>query len=154
MEKGKSQLTGAYQTMVVIWAALLMSQFMLILVVFLTKRELFTFNFDAPAVNENMIVIAALGVVAVTSVGMSFVFRKKFRDQAIAEQKKELLQSGLIVAMALCEASSLFGLLLAFAFNYQYFFLWFMLGIVGMILHFPKFGDILSATYKHDSNNF
>jgi F0F1-type ATP synthase membrane subunit c/vacuolar-type H+-ATPase subunit K len=154
MEKGKSQLTGAYQTMVVIWAALLTSQFMLILVVFLTKRELFTFNFDAPAVNENMIVIAALGVVAVTSVGMSFVFRKKFRDQAIAEQKKELLQSGLIVAMALCEASSLFGLLLAFAFNYQYFFLWFMLGIVGMILHFPKFGDILSATYKHDSNNF
>ena len=154
MEKQKTELTGVYQTMIVIWAALLISQFMLILVVFLTKRELFTFKFDAPAVNENTIVIAVLGIVALTAVGMSFVFRKKFREQAIAEQKKELLQTGMIVALSLCEASSLFGLFLAFAFGYQYFFLWFALGIVGMILHFPKFGDILSATYKRDSNNF
>ncbi len=154
MEKQKTELTGVYQTMIVIWAALLISQVMFLVIIFFTKPELFAFKFDEPIVNENFLVVAGLAVAAILAVGISFVRKKIFRDQAIAEQKIELLQTGLIVALALCEASSLFGLFLAFAFDYQYFFLWFVLGIVGMILHFPKFGDILSATYKRNSNNF
>jgi hypothetical protein len=37
---------------------------------------------------------------------------------------------------------------MAFAFSYQYFFLWFALGILGMILHFPKRDNLIAAAYK------
>jgi hypothetical protein len=48
----------------------------------------------------------------------------------------------------LCEAISLLGVALAFAFSYQYFFLWFALGILGTILHFPKRDNLVAASYK------
>ena len=54
----------------------------------------------------------------------------------------------LIIALALCEASSLIGLTLAFAFDYQYFFIWFALGILGVLLHLPRQNDLLAADYK------
>jgi len=37
---------------------------------------------------------------------------------------------------------------LAFAFNYEYFFLWIALGILGMLVHFPRRGDIEAANFK------
>jgi hypothetical protein len=59
-----------------------------------------------------------------------------------------MVQTGLIIAVALCEASSLFGLTLAFAFDYQYFFLWIILGILGIALHFPRRSELHAASYK------
>jgi len=40
------------------------------------------------------------------------------------------------------------GIVLAFAFAYQYFFAWFALGIIGILLHYPRRDDIVSASYK------
>ncbi len=153
MEKDKAQLTTSHQTMLVIWVALLFSQFMFVFIIFMTKSELFRFDFDQPIFGKDSAIIIALAIVALISVGVSFVLRNKFRQKAFAEQKVALLQSGLITAMSLCEAATLLGFILAFVFNYQYFFAWFALGIVGMLLHFPKFGDVLAATYKSNLND-
>ena len=45
-------------------------------------------------------------------------------ERAIEEQKPLMVQSALILGLAFCESVSIMGLVLAFAFNYQYFFLW------------------------------
>jgi hypothetical protein len=153
MDLEKPKLTGIYQTFVVIWAALLVSQLMFLVVLYFSKPDIFKFDLTLPMLDENAPIVIALAVVALISVGLSFVFKKRYREQAIAEQKVEVLQTGQIVAMALCEASTLFGLVLAFAFDYQYFFLWFVLGIIGMLLHFPKFSDVLAATYRSNLDN-
>ena len=148
MSEQKSNVEAQYKTMVIIWAALLMSQVMFVLMLFLTKPNLFKFDFSKPIAGVSGAMVLGFAVAALTAVGFSFAFRKRLNERAVAAQDTGQVQSGLIIALALCEASSLFGLALAFAFDYQYFFLWIGLGVLGMILHFPKRDELHAASYK------
>lgn len=140
-----------HRTMIVIWAALVVSQVMFVVLVLFTRPDLVSSGFTQPLLGDAAAkaggtpgVIVGFAIGAVTAVIFSFAFRKRLNDRAIAEQNTAHAQTGLIIALALCEASSLFGICLAFAFDYQYFFIWIALGILAMILHFPK-RDILYA---------
>jgi hypothetical protein len=137
-----------YSTMLMIWASLLTSQFLFLLLVFLTRPKLFQFDFTQPFLAPSSAMIIGFAVAAVTAVLLSFAFKRRLNERAVAEQNAAHVQTGLIIALALCEASSLFGLALAFAFEYQYFFLWIALGILGMVLHFPKRDHLHVASYK------
>jgi hypothetical protein len=148
MPNEKPEISGQFQTMLVLWASLLISQVLFLLLAFLIKPELFTFDLSEPFLGENAIVVGLIALLAVTAVVLSFVLRKKNVEKGIAEQKVEHVQSGVILGCVLCEASSLLGLLLAFAFDYQYFFLWIALGILGTLLHYPKRSDIVAANYR------
>ncbi|MBK9162903.1 MAG: hypothetical protein IPM21_03185 [Acidobacteria bacterium] len=57
------------------------------------------------------------------------------------------VMTGLIVACAVCESISLMGFVLAIAFGYQYFFFWFIIGIIGIFMHFPRRQHLLEAVY-------
>ena len=127
-----------YKTSIVIWFAFLMSQLMFLPIIFLTRRELFTLDFSQPVLGRSMAQIFGFAFAALTVFILSFAFRTKFNERAAAERKPEYVQYGLIVACALCEACTLFGVALAFAFDYQYFFFWIALGVVGVLLHFPR----------------
>ena len=148
MQNENPEIARQYQTMLIVWAGLLVSQFLFLLLVLLIKPELFSFDFTQPLLGDNSIVIGVFALLALTSVGASFFLRKQNVEKAIAEQKVEHVQTGLILGCALCEVSSLLGLMLAFAFDYQYFFLWIALGTLGMLLHKPKRSDIIAASYR------
>lgn len=148
MNEPKPNLVAQYQTLVIIWAAILMSQVMFLLVLFLTKGELFQFTFDQPITGQSGAMILGFAVAALTCVGFSFAFKRRFFERAVEQREPKLVQTGTIVALALCEASTIIGLCLAFAFDYQYFFLWFILGIAGILFHFPRQNDLLAAGYK------
>lgn len=148
MNDPKPNLVAQYQTLVIIWGALLMSQVLFLVMLFVVKNELFQFRFDQPITGQSGAMVLGFAVVALTCVGFSFAFKKRFFERAVEEQKPELVQTGLIIAIALCEASSLIGLCLAFAFDYQYFFAWFILGIGGILAHFPNQSNLLAAGYK------
>jgi NADH:ubiquinone oxidoreductase subunit 5 (subunit L)/multisubunit Na+/H+ antiporter MnhA subunit len=148
MNSQSPNLVARYKTLVILWAALLMSQFMLLFVVFVTKDELFRFDFSQPIYGPSGAMVLGFAVAAVTCFIFSFAFKKRFFQRAEEEQKPDHIQTGTIIACALCEASTLFGLALAFAFTYQYFFAWFVLGIVGILLHFPRQTDLLVSGYK------
>ena len=148
MKNEKINAEGAYKTLVIIWFALLMSQVMFLVVIFIAKPEVFKFDFTKPLLGENAPIVIVLAVLAVANFGLSFVMKKRSYQQAIAEQKIQYVQTGLILACALCEVISLLGIVLAFAFAYQYFFAWSALGIFGIILHFPKRDTVIAASYK------
>ena len=148
MNSEKPHVEAQYKSMLIIWAALLMSQLMFGLVIFLTRPKLLTFDFSQPVTGNSAPMIVGFAVAAVTAVLFSFGFRKRLNERAVAAQDTAQVQSGLIIALALCEASSLFGLTLAFAFDYQYFFLWIGLGVIAMLLHFPKRDELRVASYK------
>ena len=148
MNEPKPNLVAQYQSLVVIWAAILTSQIMFLVVLFVTKKELFEFRFDQPVTGQSGSMILGFAVVALTCVGFSFAFKRRFFERAVEQQEPKLIQTGTIIALALCEASSLIGLCLAFAFDYQYFFAWFILGIAGILFHFPRQNDLLAAGYK------
>lgn len=144
----KPDLVAQYQTLLIIWAALLFSQVLFLVMLFFTKPDLVRFDFSQNPLAPSGAMILGFAVAAVTCVVISFAFKRRLYERAVEAQDPAQVQSGLIIALALCEASSLFGLVLAFAFDHPYFFLWFILGIVGMLLHFPKQSDLLAAGYK------
>ncbi len=138
----------SYRTLAIIWFALLSSQVMFLVVTFLAKPELFKFDSGKPVLGENASIIIAFAFLALTNLALSFVMKKRSFEQAVAEQKIAYVQTGLILACAFCEAISLLGIVLAFAFSYQYFFVWFAVGLLGIILHFPRRDTVIAANYK------
>lgn len=149
MQSENSGIENQYKTLSILWFALLASQFMFLVVIFFVKPEAFNFDFKQPiSGGESSVIVIALAGLGVMLFFMSFVFKFKFLKQSVDEQNPALVQTATIVACALCEAATLFGLVLAFAFAYQYFFLWFVLGILGIILHFPKRENLIAASYK------
>ncbi len=137
-----------YKTLAIIWFVLLMSQMVFLVVIFFAKPEVFKFDFTKPFLGENATIVIVFALLAISNLVLSFVMKKRSYEQAIVEQKIAFVQTGLLIACALCEAISLLGFVLAFAFSYQYFFLWFALGILGIILHFPRRENVIAANYK------
>ena len=148
MQNQKPNVEEQYRMLTIIWLALLISQLLFTVVIFFAKPEVFRFDFSKPLLSESPAMVAALAVLGVSTFLLSFVLRRKFVNQAINEQKTELVQTAMIIGCALCEATTLFGLVLAFALTYQYFFLWFALGILGTILHFPRRENLIAASFK------
>lgn len=138
----------SYQTLIVIWFALIVSQAIFFVLIYFAKPEVMRFDFSKPLLGDNAPVILVFALLAFVNLALSFVLERKNISQAIAEQKIEFVQTGLIIGCALCEGISLFGVVLAFAFSYSYFFLWIALGILGTILHFPKRDNLIAASYK------
>ena len=134
--------------MVIVWAALFMSQLLFLMLIFVVKPEVFRFDFSKPILGENSIMVAALAFVSLSSFGISFILKQKFLNQAVTEQNPAHVQTAMIIACALCESISLFGLILVFIEGYQYFFLWFALALLGFILHFPRRENLIAASYK------
>lgn len=148
MQNQNSNIEGQYKTLAIIWFALLMSQFILLGVVFIVKPELFQIDFSKSPLGENPVIPIVFALLAFSSLAMSFVLKRANVNKAIAEQNTALVQTAMIIGCALCEAVSLFGIVLAFAFSYRYFFIWCALGIIGIVLHFPKRDDLVAASYK------
>ncbi|HEX8370002.1 MAG TPA: hypothetical protein VF604_15755 [Pyrinomonadaceae bacterium] len=144
----KMSVEQAHRTLVVIWFALLVSQALLPVVIYFAKPEAFKFDFSKPLLGENAMIIIVFALPAISNLALSFVLSRKNLNQAIAGQNIGLVQTAMVIGCALCEAISLFGVALVFAFSYQYFFLWFALGILGTILHFPGRDNLVAASYK------
>ncbi|HEY0428692.1 MAG TPA: hypothetical protein VGC76_13005 [Pyrinomonadaceae bacterium] len=148
MQNQNISVEQAYKTLVTIWAALLMSQFLFLVVIYFVRPEVFKFDFSRSLLGENPVFVIALAAAAIGNFIMSLVLRRKYLAQATAEQNVGLVQTAMIIGCALSEAISLFGLLLVFLQGYQYFFLFFALAIFGFLLHFPRRENLIAASYK------
>lgn len=148
MRNAPSNAEQSYSTIFTVWSALFASQFMFIVVLYFVKPELFKFDLTMPLLNENAVIIVALAVVSLIDIAVSVVLRRNLVERAIAEQNVGIVQTGMVVGCALAEAVSLFGVLVAFVFDYQYFFLFSILGAVGILMHFPRRGDVHAASFR------
>ena len=122
MQNSNPNVEQQYRVLSVIWFVLLFSQAMFLVVVYLSKPEVFSFDLSKPLLGENPPITIAFAILAIVNLAISFVIEKRAVEQGIAEQKIQFIQTGLIIACALCEAISILGLIMAFAFSYQYFF--------------------------------
>ncbi|HMT09414.1 MAG TPA: hypothetical protein PKA82_15535 [Pyrinomonadaceae bacterium] len=139
---------NSYKTLLIIWAALLFSQVLFVVVIWFAKPELFKFDFSQPILGDNALIVGIFAMLSITDLAISFVLRKKTLERSVAEQSIPLVQTAMIIGIALCEAISIFGLLLAILFNYQYFFVFSIFGAVGVLLHMPRRSDVHAASYK------
>ncbi len=149
MKNEKINTEQFYRTLAIIWFALFVSQFLFLLVIFFVKPELFRFDFSQPLLGKYAPVIIIFAFAAILNIAISFFLKKKYLNQAVGEQNVHFVQTALIVGCAMCELVSLFGLMLALVADYQYFFLWFILGIGATIFHFPRRDNVIAANHKN-----
>ena len=148
MVNESSPIKVRYETLVIIWAALLSSQLFFLLIVFFVKPDLFRFDLTQPLLGNQPLVVLVFAAMAVTTFALSFILRNQHMKRAVADQDAGCVQTGLLLGCALSEVSSLLGVILAFAFDYPYFFLWIALGLLGILFHFPRRENLLAANYK------
>lgn len=148
MQNDKIAPEQAYTSLLIIWAALVMSQVFFPVMVYFAKPELFPIDLRRPLLGEYAVEICTLGALSVVNLIVSFTIRQRFMGQAMATGRIDLVKAAVIFGCAMCELASLFGVLVAFVFDYQYFFLLSILGTIGTMLHFPRRADIHAASYK------
>ena len=142
-----------YRTNVILWVAFLMSQFIFLVLIFFAKKELFNFDFTQPILSKKPIAVLVIGMIALFNFALSIYMKSQMTQEAIDAQKPAGVQSAQILAYALCESISIFSIVLAFMFDYAYFFVFFGLAILGIILHFPKRDNFIAAAYKNNLEN-
>ncbi len=89
-----------------------------------------------PGTTDGSVLNIALPVLAVVDLGLSFVIPRllvQFQDQPVAGTRGALL-----LALAICESVALMGLILHLTTGWPYAWTLFVLGGLGMLLHFPR----------------
>jgi uncharacterized membrane protein len=141
-------VTVQYQTLVVIWLALLASQVMFLVAIYFVKPELFTIDLSRPPLGEQPLVTLAFIASAIVFLILSFVLARQHMRRAVEDQDAGCLQTGLVLGCALSEVPSLLGVILAFVWDYQFFFVWIILGALGVLFHFPRKSSLDAVTYR------
>jgi len=136
-------LNKRYQTMLILWFALLMSVVMYF--VFLQVAASSIASPENPPDSRLVLVINALGVVFVLA---SFVVKRKLLERSVEKQDVLLVQKALVFACALCEVTALLGLLERFIFGNREYYLLFILAAAGDLFHFPRRSQLEAASYK------
>ena len=147
MAKGKP-ITVEYQTLVIIWLALLTSQVMFFALVWFLKPEIFSAGSDAPFLGSLPLVTVVFSAIAILFFVLSFVLSRQHMRRAVRDQDAGCVQTALLLGCALSEVSSILGLVLAFAFDHPYFYIWLALGALGVFLHFPRKGNLDAAMFQ------
>ncbi len=141
----KRTVEEQFRTLAIVWGVLLLSQFMFVFVLSQAKPEVFKFDANAPVLGGNAAIVIVMALLALVNFALSHVIKRRCFEQAIVEKKPQLVQTGIIIGCAFCEAISIFGMVLAFLFAYPYFFVWFGLGILGILSHIPRRKDLYAA---------
>jgi hypothetical protein len=95
------------------------------------------------------VILTALGTFMI---GVSFVIKQRFLNQSVEQQKVALVQTGFIVAIAMCEAGALFGLVDLMTTGNRYYFVVMIIAVLGILIHFPRRDHLLAAGYKNQVN--
>ena len=146
MTKQTHDVDHLFRTMAIIWFVLLMSQFALYGLAWTLRGNVAPPNPGQGFLGDYPPVTLGAMFLAVTNLAVSFLMRHRANEQAVAEQNVKHVQTGLVVACAFCESISIIGMVLAVAFAYPYFYIWFALGILGIFLHFPRRKHLLDAS--------
>jgi hypothetical protein len=137
----KEDIEPRIRTLRTLWAAMSMS---------IVVYYVLTFFVSRPEDREpNETVFLVLLAAAVTTTLVSFLVKNKLLNQAVERQQVQLVQQGYIVTWALTEVAALMGLLDFFASRNRYYYVLFIIGAIGMLLHFPRREHVLNAAFNH-----
>lgn len=133
-----------YQTMLTLWAALLLS-----------VGSYFVFSLiaapamgNAPSAPGKSLLAAALTGLGTILALLSFPVKRRMLERSVENQDVALVQKGMIVACALCEVAAMLGLIERLVIGSRNYYLLFVIAAIGILLHFPRRDQLLAASYK------
>ena len=133
---------AVYYVFVCLWAAILVSQFLFLLIIYFVKPDIF----DAEAPSQPFDIVYVLATLSAILLVGSFVIRKVLLSYATSSKSVAPVFVASILGCSLCDAVSLFGLMSAFVADYPFFFVFFIAGIGGAIFHIPSRSALSAAT--------
>jgi len=128
------------RTMRILWFSLLMSIVIYYLLTIFVAR-----TGDA---QPNSTLFLVLVGIALSTTLFSFLVKSKLIDRAVELQQVARVQQAYIVAMALCEVAALLGLLDYFATGDRYYYVLFIIALLGQLLHFPQREHVVNASFR------
>ncbi len=138
MNQPTTQRTGArFRGLVILWGAQLASQALLFLVMRLAVA-------DSEGGDQTLLV--ALAVAGFSTVSVSFFAKPRLLARAAQLQRPDMVTSAYVLAFALCESCALMGVLARFITGARESFYFFIPSALGLLLHFPRRGDIDNAS--------
>ena len=140
-------ITVKYQNLIVIWFALLMSQAVFVVAAWFIKPGLARFDTSTPFLTDKPAIVLAFSASAIIFFGLGLILGRQHNARALRDRDATCMQTGLMLGCALSEIPSILGLILALAFDYPFYYLWILLGAFGVLLHFPRKGNLDAANY-------
>ena len=138
-ESDVKTIEGRYRTLLVLWIAFLPTiALYFVLTLLQPNREQL----------ENRVLSLVFSAISAFLVVVSFPMKKTFLSRSVDTQQVGLLNSGFVLAMALCEAAGLLALLDFFIAHDRYYFILMALAFVGVLLHFPRRSHVEAASFK------
>lgn len=141
------RLDARHRTMLILWGALLLS----VVLYFGLSRFMKAPESDGSQSRILTFVLTAMGVLLAIS---SFAIKQKFVAQAETAQSPALVQTGLIIALALCEMAALLGFIDYMTTGNRYYFVLFIIAVVGMLFHFPRREHLAAASYRKPKQTY
>lgn len=145
MSTSGDEIDHKYRTLIIMWLILLTAQIAIIGAVVNYTDKAFPIERGIGLLgNEPLIIIGAL-LLAAFNIAFSFMLKRQSLAYALEEKNVRYLQIGVIVACAMCESVSIFGLILAIAFSYEFYYFWFIISVAAILLHFPRRSEIAAV---------
>jgi hypothetical protein len=99
-------------------------------------------------VEPNNTLFLVLVVVALSTTLISFPIKNRLLSRAVAEEQVQFVQPAYILAWALSEVAALLGIVDFFATGDRYYYILFIIGACGQLLHFPRREHVVNASAK------
>lgn len=87
-------------------------------------------------------------VVGLSTVAISFVIKNMLLKRAVEQQQLQQVQVAYIAALAFAEVPALLGMLDFFVTGHPHYYVLFIIGVLGQILHFPRREHLANASFK------
>ena len=132
-----------FRTILILWSALFLS------IGLYYVMTLFVHPSEDTGQNRTLSAVLAMAgsVLAIISV----LVKHRFLTQSVAQQRLDLVQTGYVMAFALCEVAAMLGLLDHFVTGNHYYYVLFVIAGCGMLFNFPRRQHIQDACFKGPS---
>ena len=133
----EAKAEAQHRTIMILWFGILMSMFLfLALTIFVPNQN------PEPNTTLGFVFIALAFMVVMASI----LIKRRVMQRAIEKRDSAMLQTGYILGFALCESAALWGVIDHFVAGSRYYYFCFVLGLLGMLKHFPKKDHVRTAT--------
>jgi heme/copper-type cytochrome/quinol oxidase subunit 2 len=134
-----------YRTLQIFWAMFLAVPFLFMLCLYLINDHALPIDHSQPLIGKHYIVIPVAIFLALLDLFLAYYRHRSYLRQAVADKNPELVQTALIIAGAKTISIALYGLVLAWFFEYPYFYIWFLVSVVATAFYYPRRSALAAA---------
>jgi hypothetical protein len=145
MRNNKADIDQAFRISAAIWFIMVLAQLTFLVLVISAKPQLLMIS-GADILGKDTFFVLGFVFLAMINFVISMFVKKWAIGRAIAEKEVRYVQTGLVIGSAFCESISLMGCVMALVFDYPYFYAWFVFGLAGILMHFPRKADLIAAS--------